>query len=71
MHKASRFEGNVPIFSMDVEFAMPVQKKLMQDSARSQKRSKDITFDAGSRELFYDRGVPTLDDRNPALPEGP
>ena len=30
----------------------------MHDSARSSK-SKDITFDAGSREIFYDPGVPS------------
>ena len=31
----------------------------MHDSARSSKKSKDITFDAGSREIFYDPGVPS------------
>ena len=60
MHKASRVEGNVPIFSEDVQFAMPAQKKLMHDSARSSKKSKDITFDAGSCDIFFDPGVPSL-----------
>ena len=59
VHKASRVEGNVPIFSEDVQFAMPAQKKLMHDSARSSKKSKDITFDAGARDIFFDPGVPS------------
>ena len=40
VHKASRVEGNVPIFSEDVQFAMPAQKKLMHDSARSSKKNQ-------------------------------
>ena len=59
VHKASRVEGNVPIFSEEVQFAMPAQKKLMHDSARSSKKSKDITFNAGSRDIFFDPGVPS------------
>ena len=59
VHKASRVEGNVPIFSEDVQFATPALKKLMHDTARSSKKSKDITFDAGSRDICFDPGVPT------------
>ena len=32
----------------------------MHDSARSSKKSKDITFDAGSCDIFFDPGVPSL-----------
>ena len=31
----------------------------MHDSTRLHKKSKDITFDAGSRDVFYDPGVPS------------
>ena len=58
VHEATRVAGNVPIFSQDVQLAMPAQKKLMHDSARTHKRPKDITFDAGSREVFYDPEFP-------------
>ena len=59
VHKASMVEGDAPIFSEDVQFAMPAQKKLMHDSARSSKKSKDITLNAGSRDIFFDPGVPS------------